>query len=132
MKETPAINYALALKNYQQNGRGRSMKQFCEEEGYDYNKFMRYSRRGRTELGILKDADGQQARESRFVPLVIDGRPETGPASSRSASASRTVWNSSRGKATSTSCSGWSGRCRHDDMAVTMAMSIKNSFPGSL
>ena len=27
------VNYAFALKNYQQNGRGRSMKKFCEEEG---------------------------------------------------------------------------------------------------
>lgn len=41
MKEEAKVNYAFALKNYQQNGRGRSMKKFCEEEGYDYEKFMR-------------------------------------------------------------------------------------------
>ena len=41
MKEEPTINYAFALKHYGQNGRGRSMKRFCEEEGYDYEKFMR-------------------------------------------------------------------------------------------
>jgi len=35
MKEDPTINYAFALKHYNQNGRGRSMKKFCEEEGYD-------------------------------------------------------------------------------------------------
>ena len=43
MKEEPTINYAFALKHYSQNGRGRSMKKFCEEEGYDYEKFMQYS-----------------------------------------------------------------------------------------
>lgn len=46
MKEEPTINYAFALKHYNQNGRGRSMKKFCEEEGYDYEKLMQYSRRG--------------------------------------------------------------------------------------
>ncbi len=40
MKEEPTINYAFALKHYNQNGCGRSMKKFCEEEGYDYEKFM--------------------------------------------------------------------------------------------
>ena len=33
MKEDPTINYAFALEHYNQNGRGRSMKKFCEEEG---------------------------------------------------------------------------------------------------
>ncbi len=46
MKEEQPINYAFALKHYNQNGRSRSMKKFCEEEGYDYEKFMQYSRRG--------------------------------------------------------------------------------------
>ena len=40
MKEEAKVNYAFALKNYQQNGLGRSMKKFCEEEEYDYEKFM--------------------------------------------------------------------------------------------
>ena len=40
MKEDPTINYAFALKHYNQNGRGRSMKKFYEEEGYDYEKFI--------------------------------------------------------------------------------------------
>ena len=70
MKEESTINYAFALKNYQQNGRGRSMKQFCEEEGYDYDKFMRYSRKGQKELSILKDADERQGTD-KFIPLVV-------------------------------------------------------------
>ena len=39
MKEESTINYAFALKNYQQNGRGRSMAQFCEELA-KHNAFM--------------------------------------------------------------------------------------------
>jgi len=30
------------------------MKKFCEEEEYDYEKFMRYSRRGQKEYSVLK------------------------------------------------------------------------------
>ena len=30
------------------------MRQFCEEEGYDYDKFMRYSRKGQKELLVVK------------------------------------------------------------------------------
>ena len=70
MKEEPTINYAFALKNYQQNGRGRSMRQFCEEEGYDYDKFMRYTRKGQKELSILKEADERQVTD-KFIPLVV-------------------------------------------------------------
>lgn len=31
MEDSQTVNYALALKNYQQKGFGRSMKRFCEE-----------------------------------------------------------------------------------------------------
>ena len=37
-QENVVINYSMAMKNYNQNGRGRSMHKFCEDEGYDYNK----------------------------------------------------------------------------------------------
>ena len=63
MKEEAKVNYAFALKNYQQNGRGRSMKKFCEEEGYDYEKFMQYSRRGQKEYSVLKEADARQTSD---------------------------------------------------------------------
>lgn len=75
MKEESTINYAFALKNYNQNGRGRSMKKFCEEEGYDYEKFMQYSRRGQKEYSVLKEADERQS-SGGFIPLVVDGAPE--------------------------------------------------------
>lgn len=74
MNENQTINYAFALKNYSQNGRGRSMKKFCEDEGYDYNKFMQYSRRGQKEYSVLKEADEQQTT-GKFIPLVVEGSP---------------------------------------------------------
>lgn len=77
MKEDPTINYAFALKQYNQNGRGRSMKKFCEEEGYDYEKFMQYSRRGQKEYSVLKEADERQL-SGGFIPLVVDRMPEGG------------------------------------------------------
>ena len=76
MKEEAKVNYAFALKNYQQNGRGRSMKKFCEEEGYDYEKFMQYSRRGQKEYSVLKEADARQT-SAKFIPLVVDGPAES-------------------------------------------------------
>ncbi len=76
MKEEAKVNYAFALKNYQQNGRGRSMKKFCEEEGYDYEKFMQYSRRGQKEYSVLKEADVRQTSD-KFIPLVVDGPAES-------------------------------------------------------
>lgn len=76
MKEEAKVNYAFALKNYQQNGRGRSMKKFCEEEGYDYEKFMQYSRRGQKEYSVLKEADARQTSD-KFIPLVVDGLAES-------------------------------------------------------
>ncbi len=76
MKEDAKVNYAFALKNYQQNGRGRSMKKLWEEEGYDYEKFMQYSRRGQKEYSVLKDADARQTSD-KFIPLVVDGTSES-------------------------------------------------------
>lgn len=76
MKEEAKVNYAFALKNYQQNGRGRSMKKFCEEEWYDYEKFMQYSRRGQKEYSVLKEADARQTSD-KFIPLVANGPAES-------------------------------------------------------
>ena len=70
-QESTGVNYSLALKNFNQNGRGRSMRKFCEDEGYDYNKFMQYARKGQKELSVLKDADANQS-ESAFIPLVVE------------------------------------------------------------
>jgi len=76
MNENPTINYAFALKNYSQNGKGRSMKKFCEDEGYDYDKFLQYSRRGQKEFSVLKEAGERQRDAGKFVQLVVDGVSE--------------------------------------------------------
>ena len=76
MKEETKVNYAFTLKNCQQNGQGLSMKKFCDEGGYDYKKFMQYSRRGQKEYSVLKDADVRQTSD-KFIPLVVDGQAES-------------------------------------------------------
>ena len=38
------IDYARAYHEYMTFSRGRTMKQFCEDEGYDYKKMQRYGR----------------------------------------------------------------------------------------
>ena len=38
--KTDSVDYAAALRQYSQYGRGRSMRKFCEDEGYDYWKFV--------------------------------------------------------------------------------------------
>ncbi len=70
-QSSPVVSYSMALKNYNQNGRGRSMRKFCEDEGYDYNKFMQFARKGQKELSVLMDADLNQS-ESSFIPLVVE------------------------------------------------------------
>lgn len=75
MKEESKVNYAFALKNYQQNGRGCSMRKFCEEKRCDYEKFMQYSRRGQKEYSVLKEADVSQTSD-KFISLVVDGSSE--------------------------------------------------------
>lgn len=70
-QSSTVINYSMALKNYNQNRRGRSIRKFCEDEGYDYNKFMQFARKGQKELSVLMDADSNQS-ESSFIPLVVE------------------------------------------------------------
>ena len=42
--ESP-VNYDYVMKQYNQYGRGRYMKRFRDDEGYNYEKFARYSRK---------------------------------------------------------------------------------------
>lgn len=44
------VDYAAALRQYHRYGRGRSMKKFCEDEGYDYWKFCKLAREGLSEM----------------------------------------------------------------------------------
>lgn len=56
-KSSVVVNYSLALKNYNQSSRGRSMRKFYDDEGYDYNKFMQYTRKGQNEVSILMEVE---------------------------------------------------------------------------
>ena len=44
--QSGSVDYAAVLRQYQKYGRGRSMKKFCEDEGYDYWKFCKLAREG--------------------------------------------------------------------------------------
>lgn len=48
--QSGSVDYAAALRQYQKYGRGRSMKKFCEDEGYDYWKFCKLAREGQLEM----------------------------------------------------------------------------------
>lgn len=80
MENETTVNYAFALKHYKQYGAGRSMKKFCDDEGYDYDKFMRYSRKGEKALSVLKEADCNEdkSKGAGFIPVVLDGAPGSG------------------------------------------------------
>ena len=120
MKEDPTINYAFALKHYNQNGRGRSMKKFCEEEGYDYEKFMQYSRRGQKDSTSSRRPTSASRLSGSSRWSWTECRKEA-PASATCVCGSRTVWSCRSARATSASCSAWSGRCLDSGAMVTMS-----------
>ena len=55
------VDYVAALRQYNRYGRGRSMKKFCEDEGYDYWKFCKLAREGQIELESKSGADIHRA-----------------------------------------------------------------------
>ena len=55
--QSGTVDYAAALRQYQQYGRGRSMKKFCEDEGYDYWKFCKLAREGQIEMASKSGTD---------------------------------------------------------------------------
>ncbi len=63
------VDYAAALRQYSRYGRGRSMKRFCEDEGYDYRKFCRLAREGQIELESKSGAD----KKPGFIEVTPDG-----------------------------------------------------------
>lgn len=121
MKEDPTINYAVALKHYNQNGRGRSMKKFCKEEGYDYEKFMQYSRRGQKDSASSRRPTSASCRAGSSRLSLTAAARRRPSASATCVSGSRTVWSCRSARATSASCSAWSGRCLDSGAMVTMS-----------
>ena len=44
-KKKDEVDYAAAYRQFMNFGHGRSLKQYCEDEDYDYGKLQRYSRK---------------------------------------------------------------------------------------
>ena len=77
----PSVDYAAALRHFQHYHRGRSMRRYCEEEGYDYNKFCKHAREA------LNAPSGEPAV---FVEVPADVQSEK-PIASASSSPSLSV-----------------------------------------
>ena len=67
--QSGAVDYAAALRQYNRYGRSRSMKKFCEDEGYDYWKFCKLAREGQIEMGAKSGTD----RRPGFIEVNPDG-----------------------------------------------------------
>ena len=67
--QSGTVDYAAALRQYNRYGHGRSMKKFCEDEGYDYWKFCKLAREGQIEMGTKSGAD----RRPGFIEVNPDG-----------------------------------------------------------
>ena len=66
--QSGAVDYAAALRQYNRYGHGRSMKKFCEDEGYDYWKFCKLAREGQIDLNA-RSGDVKPG----FVEVTPDG-----------------------------------------------------------
>ena len=66
--QSGVVDYAAALRQYHRYGRGRSMKKFCEDEGYDYWKFCKLAREGQSEMDAKIIADKH--------PVFIEVNPD--------------------------------------------------------
>lgn len=69
LQPSGSVDYAAALRQYNKYGRGRSMKKFCEDEGYDYWKFCKPAREGQIEMGSKTGTD----KRSGFIEVNPDG-----------------------------------------------------------
>lgn len=75
-KREEDVDYAAAYRQFMNFGNGRSLKQFCEDEDFDYGKLQRYSRKlfwsKHTQLSE------SEVEASRFMPIVPDGQQKAG------------------------------------------------------
>ena len=67
--KSDSVDYAAALRQYNRYGRGRSMRKFCEDEGYDYWKFCKLAREGQIEMESKSGAD----KKPGFIEVTPDG-----------------------------------------------------------
>lgn len=69
-KKKDEVDYAAAYRQFMNFGHGRSLKQFCEDEDYDYGKLQRYSRKAFwTKHTKLSESE---VEGSGFMSLVHD------------------------------------------------------------
>ena len=69
-KKKDEVDYAVAYRQFMNFGHGRSLKQFCEDEDYDYGKLQRYSRKAFwTKHTKLSESE---VEGSGFMSLVHD------------------------------------------------------------
>ena len=75
-KKKDEVDYAATFRQFMNFGHGRSLKQFCEDEDFDYGKLQRYSRKlfwsKHTKLSE------SEVEASRFMPIVPDGQQTAG------------------------------------------------------
>lgn len=73
-------NFAAAFRQFKKFGRGRSMRKFCDDEGYDYHKFCRYVRQGayqqETTTGGFIEIDAQNLEPVSQSPAKADKTSE--------------------------------------------------------
>ena len=71
-KRKDDVDYAAAYRQFVYFRKGRSLKQFCEDEDYDYGKLLRYSRKffwsKHTKLSE------SEVEGSSFMPILADGQ----------------------------------------------------------
>jgi len=70
--QKPGSDYAAALRHYQRYHHGRSMRRYCEEEGYDYAKFCKYAREA-------MDADKSEPATFLEVPPECSSSADSAP-----------------------------------------------------
>ncbi len=63
------MDYAAVLRQYNRYGHGLSMREFREDEGYDYWKFCKLAREGQIELEAKSGGD----RKPGFAEVSPDG-----------------------------------------------------------
>lgn len=72
METKDKTDYAAAYRQYCMYGRGRTLKQFCSDEDFNYTKFRRYVDKALWSASKAeRDSFGNQ-----FAPLQSDGTPE--------------------------------------------------------
>lgn len=71
MEKKDKTDYAAAYRQYCTYGRGRSIKQFCEDENFNYTKFRRYVDKA---LWSASKSE-RESFVSQFAPIVVDGAP---------------------------------------------------------